>query len=240
MRKFSGVEFAALAGVSRLPRRHSPPSTRMLSTGTAWSTRRTSRRTGCCERRLRPTRYSKLTQIKPRQRQEPPARLGDGAGRMQDVGRTVLKTRFNPLIDNGFMYTTDGWGTVYKIDARNPNKGEFVLIAIPGVKHQGNAPRTRGIALWEDLVIATFRRPGHRDRPRQGRDRLGQAGRGQDRIRQAGKIPDRAARRDGKVSCRTVRATAERAAGWRRLEVRRARNCGAGTSSPSPGPGSET
>src|SRR5438309_2689854 len=39
------------------------------------------------------------------------------------------------------------------------------------------------------------RRPGHRDRPRQGRDRVGQAGRGQDRIRQAGEIPDGAAGR---------------------------------------------
>ena len=26
----------------------------------------------------------------------------------------------------------------------------------PGVKHQGNLPRTRGIALWEDLVIANL------------------------------------------------------------------------------------
>src|SRR6266571_3538162 len=48
--------------------------------------------------------------------------------------------------DYGFMYTTDGWGAVYKIDARNPNKGEFVWVCDPGVKHQGNAPRTRGIA----------------------------------------------------------------------------------------------
>jgi alcohol dehydrogenase (cytochrome c) len=57
------------------------------------------------------------------------------------------------LIDNGFMYTSDGWGTVYKIDARSGDHGEFVWIADPGVKHEGNIPRTRGIALWEDLVI---------------------------------------------------------------------------------------
>ena len=29
-------------------------------------------------------------------------------------------------------------------------------IADPGVKHEGNVPRTRGIALWEDLVIANL------------------------------------------------------------------------------------
>src|ERR1700745_4194374 len=77
-------------------------------------------------------------------------------GGMQDVGQNGPESEVNPLIDNGFMYTTDGWGTIYKIDARNPNKGEFVWVTDPGVKHQGNAPRSRGIALWEDLVIANL------------------------------------------------------------------------------------
>src|SRR5207247_10955057 len=62
----------------------------------------------------------------------------------------------NPLIDNGFMYTSDGWGTIYKIDARDPNRGQLVWVTDPGVKHQGNFPRTRGVALWEDLVIANL------------------------------------------------------------------------------------
>src|SRR6185295_8248415 len=52
--------------------------------------------------------------------------------------------------------TTDGWGTVYKIDARNGDRGEFVWITDPGVPHKGNVPRTRGIALWEELVIANL------------------------------------------------------------------------------------
>ena len=77
-------------------------------------------------------------------------------GGMQDVGQNGPENEVNPLIDNGFMYTTDGWGTIYKIDARDPNKGEFVWVTDPGVKHQGNRPRTRGIALWEDLVIANL------------------------------------------------------------------------------------
>ena len=77
-------------------------------------------------------------------------------GGMQDVGQNGPESEVNPLIDNGFMYTTDGWGTLYKIDAREPNKGEFVWVTDPGVKHQGNVPRTRGIALWEDLVIANL------------------------------------------------------------------------------------
>src|SRR5579859_7495944 len=72
---------------------------------------------------------------------------------MQDVGQNGPENEVNPLIDNGFMYTSDGWGTVYKIDVRSGDHGEFVWIADPGVKHEGNIPRSRGIALWEDLVI---------------------------------------------------------------------------------------
>ncbi len=37
-----------------------------------------------------------------------------------------------------------------------PARRTFVWTADPGVKHEGNAPRTRGIALWEDKVIANL------------------------------------------------------------------------------------
>src|SRR6266513_2379344 len=101
-------------------------------------------------------RYSKLTQINRDNVKNLRLVWAMALGGMQDVGQNGPENEVNPLIDNGFMYTTDGWGTVYKIDARNPNKGEFVWIADPGVKHQGNVPRTRGIALWEDLVLANL------------------------------------------------------------------------------------
>jgi alcohol dehydrogenase (cytochrome c) len=102
------------------------------------------------------TRYSKLTQINRENVRNLRLVWALALGGMQDVGQNGPENEVNPLIDNGFMYTTDGWGAVYKIDARNPGKGEFVWIADPGVKHQGNAPRTRGIALWEDLVLANL------------------------------------------------------------------------------------
>ena len=102
------------------------------------------------------TRYSKLTQINRDNVKNVRMVWALALGGMQDVGQNGPESEVNPLIDNGFMYTTDGWGTVYKIDARNPQKGDYVWIADPGVKHQGNAPRTRGIALWEDLVLANL------------------------------------------------------------------------------------
>src|SRR5712664_4121304 len=102
------------------------------------------------------TRYSKLTQINRDNVKNLRLVWGLALGGMQDVGQNGPESEVNPLIDNGFMYTSDGWGTVYKIDARSPNKGEFVWISESGVRHEGNIPRTRGIALWEDLVIANL------------------------------------------------------------------------------------
>jgi alcohol dehydrogenase (cytochrome c) len=37
-----------------------------------------------------------------------------------------------------------------------PDKGEFVWVCDPGRHAQGKRPRTRGIALWEDLVLANL------------------------------------------------------------------------------------
>jgi alcohol dehydrogenase (cytochrome c) len=102
------------------------------------------------------TRYSKLTQINRDNVKNLRLVWALALGGMQDVGQNGPENEVNPLIDNGFMYTTDGWGTVYKIDAHNPNKGEFVWICDPGVRHEGNVSRTRGIALWDDKVIANL------------------------------------------------------------------------------------
>ncbi len=101
-------------------------------------------------------RYSKLTQINRDNVKTMRLVWALALGGMQDVGQNGPENEVNPLIDNGFMYTSDGWGTIYKIDARNPKKGEFVWVSDSGVQHQGNLSRTRGIALWEDLVIANL------------------------------------------------------------------------------------
>ncbi|MCH7747199.1 MAG: PQQ-binding-like beta-propeller repeat protein [Acidobacteria bacterium] len=102
------------------------------------------------------TRYSKLTQINRDNVRDLRMVWALALGGMQDTGRNGPESEVNPLIDNGFMYTTDGWGTVYKIDARNPDYGDFVWIADPGVDHEGNSSRSRGIALWEDKVLANL------------------------------------------------------------------------------------
>ena len=101
-------------------------------------------------------RYSRLTQINRDNVKDLRMVWALALRGMQNVGQNGPEAELNPLIDNGFMYTIDGWGTIYKIDARNPRKGEFVWVNDAGVQHQGNLSRTRGIALWEDLVIANL------------------------------------------------------------------------------------
>src|SRR5215468_1861161 len=101
-------------------------------------------------------RYSKLTQINRDNVKNLRMVWALALGGMQDVGQNGPENEVNPLIDNGFMYTSDGWSTIYKIDARDPNRGQFVWVTDPGVKHQGNTSRTRGVALWEDLIIANL------------------------------------------------------------------------------------
>ena len=70
------------------------------------------------------TRYSKLSQINRDNVKNLRMVWALALGGMQDVGQNGPENELNPLVDNGFMYTTDGWGTVYKIDARDPNRGE--------------------------------------------------------------------------------------------------------------------
>ena len=101
-------------------------------------------------------RYSKLTSITRDNVKNLRMVWAMALGGMQDVGQNGPEVEMHPLVDNGFLYTSDGWGTIYKIDGRGPDKGEFVWVTDPGVKHPGNVSRTRGIALWENFVFANL------------------------------------------------------------------------------------
>ena len=56
------------------------------------------------------TRYSRLTQINRDNVKNLRMVWALALGGMQDVGQNGPENEVNPLIDNGFMYTTDGWG----------------------------------------------------------------------------------------------------------------------------------
>jgi alcohol dehydrogenase (cytochrome c) len=56
-----------------------------------------------------------------------------------------------PLVEDGFMYITDVWGVVYKIDVRSGTQGRILWKMDPG---QQKPDRNRGVALWGNLVIS--------------------------------------------------------------------------------------
>ena len=64
-----------------------------------------------------------------------------------------------PIVEDGFMYTTDGWGSVYKIDAHG-GTGRILWKMDPKVDHDwaGGVAccgvDNRGVALYKNLVIS--------------------------------------------------------------------------------------
>src|ERR1700752_4306027 len=55
-----------------------------------------------------------------------------------------------PLAEDGFLYLTDQWGILYKIDARSGDTGRILWRMDPKQERQVN---NRGAALWGNLVI---------------------------------------------------------------------------------------
>ena len=68
--------------------------------------------------------------------------LGGGAGNEFTVA--------TPLAEDGFLYVTDSWGVLYKIDGTSGDVGRIVWRMDPKQQRQG---RNRGAALWGNLVI---------------------------------------------------------------------------------------
>ena len=74
--------------------------------------------------------------------------LGGGAG-----------NEFNeatPLAEDGFLYITDSWGVLYKIDGTSGDKGRVVWRMDPRQERQ---QANRGAALWGNLVITPANHP---------------------------------------------------------------------------------
>ncbi|XSC43365.1 PQQ-binding-like beta-propeller repeat protein [Bradyrhizobium sp. RDT10] len=64
-----------------------------------------------------------------------------------------------PIVENGFMYVTDGWGSVYKIDTHG-GQGILLWKMDPKTDHDWAGAvaccgvNNRGVALWGNLVIS--------------------------------------------------------------------------------------
>ena len=62
-----------------------------------------------------------------------------------------------PLAEDGFLYITDQWGVLYKIDARSGKAGRIVWRMDPG--QEKIIATNRGAALWGSLVITIANHP---------------------------------------------------------------------------------
>src|ERR1700743_120968 len=92
------------------------------------------------------------------QRFSPLARINTGNVRALKVAYAVPLagatgneySEATPLAEDGFLYVTDSWGVLYKIDGTSGDVGRIVWRMDPKQQHQ---QRTRGAALWGNLVI---------------------------------------------------------------------------------------
>ena len=72
-----------------------------------------------------------------------------GSGGMEVIHAT-------PLVEDGFLYITDGWGVLYKIDVTSGDVGRVVWRMEPKQEQQAT---NRGAALWGNLVITAANYP---------------------------------------------------------------------------------
>jgi alcohol dehydrogenase (cytochrome c) len=72
-----------------------------------------------------------------------------GSGGMEVIHAT-------PLAEDGFLYITDGWGVLYKIDVTSGDVGRIVWRMEPKQEQQAT---NRGAALWGNFVISAANYP---------------------------------------------------------------------------------
>src|SRR6202035_1140960 len=74
--------------------------------------------------------------------------LGGGAGNEYNEA--------TPLAEDGFLYTVDSWGVVYKIDGTSGDVGRIVWRMDPKEEKQ---VANRGVALWGNFVVSVANDP---------------------------------------------------------------------------------
>ncbi len=77
-----------------------------------------------------------------------------GGGSSSQAAATLQGT---PLADNGELYLTDGWGSLYKIDVHSGDRGRIVWKVDFEVDREiARIPANRGAALWHNLVFTNM------------------------------------------------------------------------------------
>src|ERR1700685_1500218 len=106
-------------------------------------------------------RYSQLDQINGDTVKNLKPVFSVALGGLQSGGRYAFgNLEGTPIVEDGMMYVTDGWGSVYAIDVSSGTRGMIKWKFDPGI-HRAWAGDVaccgvdnRGVALWKDKVIS--------------------------------------------------------------------------------------
>jgi alcohol dehydrogenase (cytochrome c) len=104
-------------------------------------------------------RFSPLTEITPDNVSGLKLAFAVPLGGLEPAGFGIGAVESTPLAKDGFLYITDPWGTPYKIDATSGKRGDVVWVGDTGVDkdpNRGILLASRGLALWNDLVIVAL------------------------------------------------------------------------------------
>jgi alcohol dehydrogenase (cytochrome c) len=106
-------------------------------------------------------RYSQLKEINTDSVKNLKLVFSVALGGLQSGGRYAFgNLEGTPIVDDGMMYVTDGWGGVYAIDVSTGKKGSIKWKFDPGIDRAwaGDVAccgvNNRGVALWKDKVIS--------------------------------------------------------------------------------------
>src|SRR5947208_12023897 len=107
-------------------------------------------------------RFSQLKTINTSHAKDPKIACRVALGGMEGAGTRYKHGNLEgtPIVEDGVMYVTDGWGTVYAIDVSSGKKGAFKWRMDPKTDKAwaGDVAccgvNNRGVALWKDKVIS--------------------------------------------------------------------------------------
>jgi alcohol dehydrogenase (cytochrome c) len=106
-------------------------------------------------------RFSKLDQINTSNVRNLHMLFAVGLSGFQNGGKYAFgNLEGTPIVEDGMMYVTDGWGSVYKIDVSSGHRGTILWKMDPGTDRAwaGDVAccgvNNRGVALWKDKVVS--------------------------------------------------------------------------------------
>ncbi|WP_238368519.1 pyrroloquinoline quinone-dependent dehydrogenase [Mesobacterium pallidum] len=104
-------------------------------------------------------RYSSLNQINASNVANMRLAFAVPLGGLEPSGFGLGYMEGTPLVDNGFMYVSDPWGTPYKIDVSSGNSGRVLWVCDTGIDKdptRGILLAHRGMSLYGNTVISAL------------------------------------------------------------------------------------